>query len=420
MMWNQRLIWLHVVTDALIALSYYSIPAALFSLALKKRDSVPVRPLLILFGLFIAFCGGGHAMDIVSIWHPIYWLKGFWNAGTALTSVVTALVLVPKVADFVGMPERTAKLQREKQVWEEKHGILRAVLDSVAEGILLTDEAGRTMARNPASETILGGADTVEWPGHAATDRDVRTLPDGRIVERFTKSIPGVGQLYVLRDITAEKKSEESRLRLENAIATLKQGFAIVAFDAETIQTNNAAFDAMHGYATGELREHKLSELYTDQDTQRTMRECAQRDGFWEGEIASRRKDGSIFPGFARVNMHRGEDNNFLSLIQTDITEQKRLAAEAAKLQQKLLQAQKLESSGVLAGGVAHDFNNLLTGIMGNASLALESVAEDDVALRPALKDVLTASERAADLRDNCWPIRVRGALSFSPSTSPR
>src|SRR6185312_6269750 len=72
MQWDVPLIVTYVITDALVALSYYSIPAALFLIAFRKRQAVPVQPLLILFGLFIAFCGGGHAIDIVSLWKPLY------------------------------------------------------------------------------------------------------------------------------------------------------------------------------------------------------------------------------------------------------------------------------------------------------------------------------------------------------------
>ena len=60
-------------------------------------------------------------------------------------------------------------------------------------------------------------------------------------------------------------------------------------------------------------------------------------------------------------------------------------------------QAQKLESIGLLAGGVAHDFNNLLTGILGNTSLVLDELPANS-RLRPMLENVMLASERAADL----------------------
>jgi PAS domain S-box-containing protein len=70
---------------------------------------------------------------------------------------------------------------------------------------------------------------------------------------------------------------------------------------------------------------------------------------------------------------------------------------ERKKVQQQLQQTQKMESLGLLAGGVAHDFNNLLTGILGNARMALDRLAPGDPA-QPLLRDVVLASRRAADL----------------------
>jgi signal transduction histidine kinase/ActR/RegA family two-component response regulator len=70
---------------------------------------------------------------------------------------------------------------------------------------------------------------------------------------------------------------------------------------------------------------------------------------------------------------------------------------ERKSLEEQLRQARKLESLGVIAGGVAHDFNNLLTGILGNASLVLEILNPPDPARRMLL-DMIDASQRAADL----------------------
>ncbi len=80
-----------------------------------------------------------------------------------------------------------------------------------------------------------------------------------------------------------------------------------------------------------------------------------------------------------------------------DITDQKNAAEEREKLQQKMLEAQKLESLGVLAGGIAHDFNNLLTVILANASFArLDSSRPGS--LNERLGHIETASRRAADM----------------------
>ena len=82
--------------------------------------------------------------------------------------------------------------------------------------------------------------------------------------------------------------------------------------------------------------------------------------------------------------------------VQRELRESE-MRRERRILEEQLRHAQKLESLGLLAGGVAHDFNNLLTGILGNASLVLE-IMNPDPAARSMLDDIIRASERAADL----------------------
>jgi two-component system cell cycle sensor histidine kinase/response regulator CckA len=83
----------------------------------------------------------------------------------------------------------------------------------------------------------------------------------------------------------------------------------------------------------------------------------------------------------------------------TDITERK-------KLEQQLLQSQKMESIGILAGGVAHEFNNLLTAISGYGQILQESIPADDEMSQESIGNVLNAAERAAEL--------TRSLLAFS------
>jgi PAS domain S-box-containing protein len=91
--------------------------------------------------------------------------------------------------------------------------------------------------------------------------------------------------------------------------------------------------------------------------------------------------------------------------VVADVTERRRLAEERAELEARLRESQRLESLGLLAGGVAHDFNNLLVGILGNAELALRQPLADG-ALRECLEEVQRAGERAAGL--------VRQILAFA------
>ena len=83
----------------------------------------------------------------------------------------------------------------------------------------------------------------------------------------------------------------------------------------------------------------------------------------------------------------------------------------ARKAEEDLRQIAKLESLGVMAGGIAHDFNNLLTGILGNASLLVDSVPDDD---RGLAEDIVLASERAADLTRQMLAFAGKGRFQVS------
>ncbi len=85
-----------------------------------------------------------------------------------------------------------------------------------------------------------------------------------------------------------------------------------------------------------------------------------------------------------------------VGLVQ-DITDLRRAEDERRKLEQQVMQSQKLESLGVLAGGIAHDFNNLLTSILGNADLARSDLSPSNPAC-VYLSDIERVSRRAADL----------------------
>jgi PAS domain S-box-containing protein len=88
-----------------------------------------------------------------------------------------------------------------------------------------------------------------------------------------------------------------------------------------------------------------------------------------------------------------------------DISNQKQVEKKMKEMQAQLIQSQKMEAVGTLAGGVAHDFNNLLTVIIGNAQLALMDVIKDE-SLRTEIEEIKNAGEKAASL--------TRQLLAFS------
>jgi PAS domain S-box-containing protein len=109
---------------------------------------------------------------------------------------------------------------------------------------------------------------------------------------------------------------------------------------------------------------------------------------------------GSLCVVFATNFQPTDDDRRILGIIASAIggEDNRRMAEEVRqKFEAKVLQAQKLESLGVLAGGIAHDFNNLLTAILGNANLALMDLAPESSA-RDNLRSIEEASCRAAEL----------------------
>jgi two-component system cell cycle sensor histidine kinase/response regulator CckA len=89
--------------------------------------------------------------------------------------------------------------------------------------------------------------------------------------------------------------------------------------------------------------------------------------------------------------------------------------AERKKLEQQLLQVRKMESIGILAGGVAHDFNNLLTSISGYGQILQDGIPADDRLLRESAEQVLKAARRAAELTRNLLAFSRKQIMNPTP-----
>jgi signal transduction histidine kinase len=108
--WEPSVLWLNAISDAVIALAYYSIPVVLFSFARKRRD-LNFSWIFLAFGAFILACGTTHLMAVWTVWNPTYRLDGVIKAITAVASVATALALVQLVPTLVILPS-PSQLQR--------------------------------------------------------------------------------------------------------------------------------------------------------------------------------------------------------------------------------------------------------------------------------------------------------------------
>ncbi|MGZ5052222.1 MAG: PAS domain S-box protein [Methylobacter sp.] len=145
--WLPSLLWLHIVSNSIIALAYFTIPFALWYFV-RKRTDLAYRWVFVLFGAFICLCGATHLISIWTIWHPDYWLDGLVKLLTALVSIVTAALIWPLIPKLLRLPSPAALQHSENY--------LRAIFDATPDAMLISDRQGIVTMVNRKAEDLLG------------------------------------------------------------------------------------------------------------------------------------------------------------------------------------------------------------------------------------------------------------------------
>jgi PAS domain S-box-containing protein len=166
-LWQPRILVLHIASDSLITLAYFSIPFTLIYFA-RKRSDLRFAWMFVCFAVFIVACGASHFMEIWTIWRPTYWLSGGIKAVTALASVPTAILLVKLVPAALRVPSpaalQAANAALAREVLERKRAEenilqINALLEArVAERTAELGAANRTLTRINARFAIAAEA----------------------------------------------------------------------------------------------------------------------------------------------------------------------------------------------------------------------------------------------------------------------
>jgi signal transduction histidine kinase/CheY-like chemotaxis protein len=154
--WDPAVLWLHVVSDVLIAAAYYAIPVLLFYYS-QRRPDIGFKRIFVAFGLFILACGTTHVLAAVTVWHPIYRLDGVVKAFTALVSVATLAMLIPLMPTLIRLPS-PAQIEKVNATLAAEAEIRRAAEAEVRklnEGLELR-VAARTADYKQALEDLRG------------------------------------------------------------------------------------------------------------------------------------------------------------------------------------------------------------------------------------------------------------------------
>ena len=325
-MWNPGLVWLHVLSDSLIALSYFTIPFTLLWFVRKRRD-LPFSWIFVLFGAFIVACGATHVMEVWNLWHAQYWLAGGLKAVTALASVATAILLarlMPQALDLPNISDWTrANVALESEIHERRELEIdlrmsesrfreqAELLDLTHDAIIVRDLRDEITYWNRGAEELYGWraeeilgkmmhdllqtvfpkpleeieAETREqgsWEGeltHSRRDGSVVTVSSRWVLRRDAEGKPN-GILESNRDISANRAAEESRrhseernrlneIRFRLLIAAVKD-YAIISLDADGLVTTwNSGAESLKGYAAEEMIGQHVSRLYRQEDLER-------------------------------------------------------------------------------------------------------------------------------------------------------
>jgi len=190
-----------------------------------------------------------------------------------------------------------------------------------------------------------------------------------------------------------EKDIQRATVRYKTIIQTIIDGFWLTDLSGKLLEVNDACC-RMTGYNETELLSMHVVDLEgnMNQDEIAAKIDEVKRLGYSRFETKYRCKNGSLYDVEVTVQ-YLADENEKLFIISRDISESKRME----KLQRQLIQAQKMESVGSLAGGVAHDFNNMLSIILGNVEL-LQNTIDQDNPLFPRVDGIKKAAQRSADL----------------------
>jgi len=207
------------------------------------------------------------------------------------------------------------------------------------------------------------------------------------------------------RDVTDRKLVEDS-LRashelVRTALSTLQEAVLVVDPDSGLVVEANEPAERMFARRRDQLIGSDAPSLVGDDGAAaiRDARDPPADTPVPELEVVARRPGGGTFVASLRARpLGGGEDGRRRAVaVVRDLTEQRRSESERRRIELAMQQAQRLESLGVLAGGVAHEFNNLLTGVLATASEAEKHpAAAGDLARM--LGEIRTAAQQASEL----------------------
>lgn len=222
-----------------------------------------------------------------------------------------------------------------------------------------------------------------------------------------------------LRDITERKEAEAALKESEERFRSILEGVPNIAVQGynrdRKIVFWNTASEILYGYTREEVLGKQLEDLVTQDSYEIEIDNNPIAIQYGPGEHGMRHKDGSIIPVYSSHVMlqnSRGEDEMYC--LDVDLTDLRGAQIQQQVLQDKLDRAERMESLGVLAGGVAHDLNNMLGPLVGYSDLILTRI-EEDSPYKKHIERIGKSAQDAADVIQDLLTLARRGRYEIKP-----
>jgi diguanylate cyclase (GGDEF)-like protein/PAS domain S-box-containing protein len=403
--WSPGILYLYAFSDVLIILSCYSIPLA-FAYFVWHRKDLQHRWIFLVFGIFILAYGMTHLVSLVLLWHPVYWLDISMKFLTAAVSIGTAYMVLKILPHALKIPNPTqlaaeveAEIQERREAFvalktteislresrEElrkanlelegrvesrtqelarQTAVLRRIIDSIPDLIILKDTNSAYLGSNKAFEEFTGKSEQEQVgktdydlfdsnlavtfrsldrqileSGQTHSQEEWVTYPDGRQALLSTVKTPFygpdgeiLGLVGISRDITDRVEAENSLRQAATVFESTREGVMITNADKYILMVNRA-FTEMLGYTEAEVLGKSTDMLQSrrhDKEFFRRMWTEIKTIGHWQGEVWNRRKSGDEFPqllSISTVKDNEGKVSQYVSVF-TDISKIKETEAE--------------------------------------------------------------------------------------------
>ncbi|MEA2855598.1 MAG: hypothetical protein QOE02_5695 [Rhodospirillaceae bacterium] len=359
-LWQPELIALHVASDSLIALAYYSIPVALIYFVIKRTD-LAFPAIFVLTGLFILACGTTHAMSVWTLWFPDYRVDGVVKAVTGLLSVGTAVAIWKVMPLALALPS-TGQLERANKL------------------------LGQEITQRQRAEAAL---------------REMNTELERRVAARTADL-----QEEVVRRRNTEATLRASEERWRSMFEASAVGITLMD-QQNHFAAANEAFQKMVGYTEQELQSLGPVDI-AHEDDRRATREMIQdvqsgKRQDYQAEKRYRRKDGKLI--WVRVSTARALDPNSplpgIPTLVEDITERKRAEMAWHDAREALSRATRLTVMGELSASIAHEINQPLSAIITNGRACerfLDFSPPDLDEVKDAVGEIVRDGKRASEV----------------------